>query len=469
MTTIGELKQSVRDVRWYHSLAHAPAQVSAKISMMRAVLETFEKHFDAVEHREVYVHFVPGRVEFLGKHTDYAGGHSIVLAVDRGFLCISAKNGTNRVRLVECEDGTASYPPANFEVSPRLEHGPGDWTNYPKTMVQRVAMNFSRSVKLEGVDVAFGCDLPVGGGMSGSSALMIMTYFALAKPNRLEESKKYQRNLRNNLDLAMYLACAENGQSFRELAGRKGVGTFGGSEDHTEILNGRRGMLSLFQFCPTFHKADLSWKEEWVLALCYSGVRAEKTKAAMAHYNRAAERARFVVGAYNGQYKTDYRLMREIVEENPARTLPHLLDRLQFATRNTAPEDDLPGRFRQFFVEDREIIPQTASAWIRKDLCALGRLLDVSHRNSKKYLWNIVPEIDFLQRSARELGAIASSGFGAGFGGSVYALIPKDSASDFLEAWKQDYLQKHPQSATEGQFLMTTPASCAQEMFVNSR
>lgn len=467
MTTLGKIKEAINDTQHYVGLCQSREQIAGKRALMRKVLNTFAANFSAQDRREVYVHFVPGRVEFLGKHTDYAGGHSIVMAVDRGFFAISARNGTDTVRMAECDNDAGVFPSADFEVSPRLKHAPGDWTNYPKTMVQRIALNFARSAKLEGVDIAFGCDLPVGGGMSGSSALMIMTFFALTKPNRLEASKKYQRNIKDGLDLAMYLACCENGQTFRELTGHKGVGTFGGSEDHTEILNGKRGTLSVFQFCPTIHKADLAWRDNCALAICYSGVRAEKTRAVMADYNRASERARSVVEAYNRQFKTDYGLMREIIDENPARGLPHLLDRIAFATRESTTADDLPGRFRQFYVEDREIIPKAAAAWIRADCCSLGRLVDLSHRNSKKYLWNIVPEIDFLQRSARRLGALASSGFGAGFGGSVYALVQKDEAADFLRQWTETYTEKFPQPAAESEFLLTTPAGCAQEMFVD--
>jgi len=467
MTTIANLKRSIGLKQHYVGLCQNPEQIAGKIVLMRKVLNTFAASFNAQDRREVHVHFVPGRVEFLGKHTDYAGGHSIVMAVDRGFFAISARNGTNAVRMAECDNDSGVFPSAAFGVSPRLEHAPGDWTNYPKTMVQRIALNFARSAKLEGVDIAFGCDLPVGGGMSGSSALMIMTYLALAGANHLQDSKKYQRNIRDGLDLATYLACCENGQTFRELTGHKGVGTFGGSEDHTEILNGKRGMLSVFQFCPTVHKADLAWRDNCALAICYSGVRAEKTRAAMADYNQASERARLVVAAYNRQYTTNDSLMREIIDENPARGLPHLLDRVAFATRKSLTEDDLPGRFRQFYVEDREIIPKTAAAWIRADCCSLGRLVDLSHRNSKKYLRNIVPEIHFLQRSARRLGALASSGFGAGFGGSVYALMQKDGAADFLRQWKETYTGKFPQPAAESEFLLTTPAGCAQEMFVD--
>ena len=72
--------------------------------------------------------------------------------------------------------------------------------------------------------------------MSSSSAMVVAFFLALAKINRLSERPEYRENIHNQEDLAGYLATIENGQTFRKLAGDNGVGTFGGSEDHTAIL-----------------------------------------------------------------------------------------------------------------------------------------------------------------------------------------------------------------------------------------
>jgi len=426
--------------------------------LLQSVHAVFRENFPRYVPQALRAHFVPGRVEVLGKHTDYAGGHSLVMAVDRGFYSVSAPNALDRVRMVPVD---RRYPPCEFPISPMLPHAPGDWTNYPKTMVQRLAMNFQRAVQLRGVDIAFGCDLPVGAGMSGSSALMIMTYLAFAEANRLTECRKFQRNIRDQIDLAMFLACCENGQTFRQLTGAQGVGTFGGSEDHTEILCGKEGMLSLFQFCPTVHKADLAWNEEWRMAICFSGVRAEKTGAAMEHYNLASLRASRVVEIYNRKYSTRHSFLRDIADENPTTARAELFARVASATQNDPEGIYLLERFKQFYFEDREIIPQTVTAWIRSDLAAIGNLIDRSHRNSRRYLRNIVEEVDFLQQSARDLGALAASGFGAGFGGSVYAIIPRRQAEGFLRQWKAGYSLRFPQAARNSVFFLSRPGGAA--------
>jgi len=460
MISFGELKRRIDDPAQYIGhFGRDPAIVSSKRNLAHRVLRAFEATFDASDRREVWVHFVPGRVEVLGKHTDYAGGHSLLFALDRGFLAISARNDMGRARIVEDEP---AFEPAEFLLALGLKPVVGHWSNYPMTTASRLLDNFG---ELGGVDIAFGCDLPVGGGMSGSSALMIMTFFAIARPNGLFENERFRRNVQNNVDLAMYLACVENGQTFRGLVGGKGVGTFGGSEDHTEILNGRPGMLSIFRFCPTVHKADLSFPSELGVVVAYSGVKAEKTGEALADYNLASCRAGLVVECYNRHYNTEHTLMRNLIEEG--REEEDLLGRIADASRSLpdAEDMDLPGRFRQFYEEDQDIIPGVACAFVGSAFDEVGTAIDRSHELSKQYLWNIVPEVDFLQKTARELGATASSGFGAGFGGGVYAIVPRGEEERLMEAWREGYVTRFSEHRETSRFFLTRPAGSAGELF----
>jgi galactokinase len=466
MPTLNQLEQRIHEETYYlHSWGADPALIAAKRQLMVRVLETFRAHYDASGDREVKAYFVPGRVEILGKHTDYAGGHSLLVAADRGFLCLSAANDSHEIRLVE-ED--PAYEPVSFPFTPDLFPPPGHWSNYPMTLAKRLAANFGQALPWRGVDIAFGCDLPVGGGMSGSSALMIMTFFALAGPNRLFENAVYQRNIRNDIDLAMYLACCENGQTFRELVGGAGVGTFGGSEDHTEILNGRAGFFSIFQFCPTVHKADVAFPPDLTLAIAYSGLKAEKTGEAMAPYNLVSRRAQRVVEHYNRRYGTAHRLLRDLITEQRSSDERTLMRRVEEALEGVPAEGEDAGlflRFRQFHAEDQHLIPDAARALILDDLRLVGQLIDRSHRLSREMLGNIVPEIDFLQQQARELGAVAASGFGAGFGGSAYALVRQEEADSFLQKWEAAYAARFPAAQAQARFFLTRPAGRAAALF----
>ena len=55
-----------------------------------------------------------------------------------------------------------------------------------------------------------------------------------------------------------------------------------------------------------------------------------------------------------------------------------------------------------------------------------------------------------LARAAREHGALAASSFGAGFGGSVWALVERAAAEDFATRWHQDAFVADPGTATDG-------------------
>ena len=72
--------------------------------------------------------------------------------------------------------------------------------------------------------------------MSSSSALLCGVALALADLNGFSATPAWQDACPDRLSLAGYLACIENGRTWRGLAGSRGVGTFGGSEDHTAML-----------------------------------------------------------------------------------------------------------------------------------------------------------------------------------------------------------------------------------------
>jgi len=95
----------------------------------------------------------------------------------------------------------------------------------------------------------------------------------------------------------------------------------------------------------------------------------------------------------------------------------------------------------------------------------VGQLIDRSHRLSREMLGNIVPEIDFLQQQARELGAVAASGFGAGFGGSAYALVRQEEADSFLQKWEAAYAARFPAAQAQARFFLTRPAGRAAALF----
>ena len=170
-------------------------------------------------------------------------------------------------------------------------------------------------------------------------------------------------------------------------------------------------------------------------------------------------RARKACEIYNAAYQTQHDTLGDIVQGIPFPTEAFL----KIPRSNAAP-DKLADRVRQFVIESEAIIPQAADALARNDLRKFGQLVDISHVNSRELLWNIIPETDYLQQSARKLGAIAASGFGAGFGGSVWALVTAADVDMFCERWNAAYHTAFTGVAHRGQMFDTFTSPSAFEL-----
>ena len=399
--------------------------------------------------------FVPGRIEVLGKHTDYAGGRSLLCCVERGFCVTTSSRTDASLRFVDVISGERS----EFRFETNMEVLQRGWAAYPATVARRIVANFPNSKT--GADVLFASDLPRASGMSSSSALVVASFLALAAINNLADSQPYRRNIQSKEDLATYLGCVENGSTFRELAGDRGIGTFGGSEDHTAILCCEPNKISQFSFCPTRFERSLELPKELTFAIAVSGVAADKAGSALAKYNRLSLATRSILEIWNRETGgNDGSLATALASSETAE------NDLRKMLSSAAPDPDFPllDRFEQFVSESCSIIPQAADALAARDWRRFGDLIDESERNAEQLLRNQTAETIFLARIARQHGALAASAFGAGFGGSVWALIGKTVAAEFLNQWSAAYHSQFPQQTTATFFLSRPGASAITEL-----
>lgn len=392
--------------------------------------------------------FVPGRIEFLGKHTDYAGGRSLICAVERGFCVAASARDDDKVRITDA----SRIERIELRLSPELIPRAGHWSNYPITVARRVARNFPRA--LRGADIAFISDLPPAAGLSSSSALIVAIFSSLARVNSLDQREEYKSNIQTLEDLAGYLGSVENGQNFGSLAGSKGVGTFGGSQDHTAILCCRPGELSQYSFCPVRHERSIALPRDYVFVIGVSGVSANKTGDALDKYNRVSLMAAEALSIWRGTTgRADATLMAAASSsaDAPARMREALI-----SSRSAAfSPRELLNRFDQFLTECTEIIPGVAQALAADEVEKIGALIDRSQEGAELLLSNQVPETIALTHLAREMGAVAASAFGAGFGGSVWAMVSDDLAATFKSEWAERYRSRFPESATKSEFFLT--------------
>lgn len=401
--------------------------------------------------------FVPGRIEVLGKHTDYAGGRSLLAAVDRGHTVRARARGDQLMRV------TSSIVNETIEMDlaaaePNAREGAGHWSGYIRTVVHRLEANFPGM--LRGADVTIDSDLPLAAGMSSSSALVVGLALTLGELAGIGRTEAYRETVTDRETLSEYLGCVENGQSYGRLAGHRGVGTFGGSEDHTAMLCGRDGQLVQYGFCPVRFERAIPFPDDKALVVAVSGVQAEKTGAAREHYNLISLSAREIVDVWNAQTGR-----HDVTIGDAVRSGPDAIEQLRTITGDGT---YVTARLQQFLEESEQIVPAAASALAAGDLATFGDLVDRSQEHAEEGLGNQTPETVFLQRTARRLGAHASSAFGAGFGGSIWALVDAADADAFAVEWLDDYEAAMPSYANASTWLVTKPGMPAHRLNVRT-
>jgi galactokinase len=376
--------------------------------------------------------FVPGRIEVLGKHTDYAGGRSLVCAVPRGFGVATFPSDDRDVLVVHA--GAGERLRCALDDLPPRETG---WRAYALAVVRRLSRNFP-GARL-GARIVFDSDLPHAAGISSSSALVVALAEALIARAGLEETTAWQTAIRSDEDRAGYFGCIENGAPFGPLTGDAGVGTHGGSEDHAAIVMSRAGELRMFSYDPIRLESVVAMPPRWTFVVAFSGVHAAKGEGRQADYNHLALACRAIVDAWREHHPSDRRTLGQLVRDG---ALPHAPVAQGFSPA-------LAWRLEHFAAEDARVA-EAAAAFARGNIRRIGELAAQSHDAAARLLGNQVPETHALVNLAREAGAVAASAFGGGWGGSVWALVPDAEAHAFLEHWLGAYRTQHPHPPATG-------------------
>jgi len=274
--------------------------------------------------------------------------------------------------------------------------------------------------------------------MSSSSSLVVAVATALVETGSLRTRVEWQRNVHGAHDEAGYYACMENGLSFGTLDGDGGVGTHGGSEDHAAILTGTAGHLSAFTFVPMRARNVVPMPSAWRFVLTPSGVAAQKAGVARDAYNRLADRIQTLLELWNQESEQQAISLRAALKMDGADTLDwnrvEQLRQLIARSKAAGREQELMERLLHFVREDFRTI-ESIDAFGQSDQARIGQLADDSQSDADVFLGNQIPETIALAASARKLGAFAARSFGAGFGGSVWALVEADGAQEFAHTW----------------------------------
>jgi galactokinase len=425
------------EVRWIDECRRAGFDATAAESRARQVSLAVDRLGQATPREPLGAWVVPGRIEVVGKHTDYAGGRSLVAAVPRGFAVVAAPRDDDRVRVIDARyPGEIAWSPDEAE---RVFPG---WTNYVATVARRLTTNFPGASL--GADIVIASDLPRAAGVSSSSALVVGLAHALIDRGRLRERPEWRAAVSDPRDVAGYLGALENGLSFRSLEGTRGVGAEGGSQDHTAILLSRAETVCCYGYAPVRHLADAAMPADWRFVIMTSGVHAGKASDVRDRFNRASRAVTALVDLWNQARHESQTTLASILASHPDASKE--LELLAASDGHAGfSAGDLVQRLAHFVSEDARAL-QTLAAFREGDTTRVGELSLASQTAADVELGNQVTETRALARVAREGGAFAASSFGAGFGGSVWALVEGGDreSHEFAQRWFDAYRQACP-------------------------
>ncbi|HEU4721829.1 MAG TPA: galactokinase family protein, partial [Gemmatimonadaceae bacterium] len=131
---------------------------------------------------------VPGRVELVGKHVDYAGGRSLTCAVDRAITVEARPLDEPMVRVRDASRRGVVQVPLLAGVE--RTHRSARWSAYVVAVARRFARDFPQA--RSGVELHVSSTLPPSAGLSSSSALVVAIASALADANRLEDDERWR-------------------------------------------------------------------------------------------------------------------------------------------------------------------------------------------------------------------------------------------------------------------------------------
>ena len=200
------------------------------------------------------------------------------------------------------------------------------------------------------------------------------------------------------------------------------------------------GHFSAYAFAPVRHIRNVRLPCNWSLVVASSGVAAEKTGAAQRAYNHLVEASRVLLQLWNEHEPWADSLAAALAsDESAAGRLAELIRQNVVAGWSS---EDLQRRLLHFQSEDACVLA-AVNAVDQNDADTLTEISTLSQRNAEQLLRQQVPQTSALAEAARFCGAFAACSFGAGFGGSVWALVERDRADAFAAAWLAQYRARY--------------------------
>ena len=370
------------------------------MEMKDTVLNKFAEVFGDAADAKVY--FAPGRVNLIGEHTDYNGGHVFPCALTIGTYGVARKRADRRLRFYSMNFENLGVIESSLDdLKPYKE---ADWTNYPKGVMW--AFGEKGMEVPNGMDILLCGNIPNGSGLSSSASVEVLTGFILRDLFGFEVS---------NQDLALIGQFSEN----------KFNGVNCGIMDQFAIAMGKEG-------CAIFlDTADLSYE--------YAPVQLKEAKIVIACSNK---KRGLGDSKYNERRSECEEALAELQKVVDIKTLGDLNEEQFEAIKNAIGSDVRIRRARHAVYENQRTV-KAVQALKENNIALFGELMNQSHDSLRDDYEVTGIELDTLVDEARKIdGVIGSRMTGAGFGGCTVSIVKDAAIEEFKEKVGSAYLKK---------------------------
>ena len=346
------------------------------------IFESFSEVFGDTE--SVRIFFAPGRVNLIGEHTDYNGGHVFPCALNLGTYAGIRKRDDSKIRLYSVNfknDGIIEADCSNDLIA----SSDYKWANYPLGIVQTFRL---RDMKISnGFDIVYYGTIPSGSGLSSSASIEVLTGYCLKELYDFDVSKQ---------DLALIGQYSENN------------------------FNGMNcGIMD--QFASAFGKKDHAiFLDTATLKYEHVPIKLDGYRLLIANTNKKHE---LTTSAYNDRRRESEEALRLLQTVTDIKTLGDL-DEETFNKYSYVLKDDVILRRARHAVTENQRTIKAVKALNDNDLVLFGRLMNESHISLDRDYEVTCEELNIMAEAQwRFEGVLGARMTGGGFGGCTVALV----------------------------------------------
>lgn len=368
--------------------------------MKEQVKSKFEELFG--KDGEIKTYFAPGRVNLIGEHTDYNGGHVFPCALTIGTYAVARKRNDNKLRFYSMNFEKLGILESTIdELEYKKEE---DWINYPKAMIW--ALKQEEYNIDTGFDIVYYGNIPNSSGLSSSASIEVLTGFVLKDLFNLELDM---------VKLALLGQKAEN----------QYVGVNCGIMDQFIIANGKKD-------CAVFlDTATLEFE--------YAPVKLENEKIVIMNTNK---KRGLGDSKYNERRAECEKALSELQEKLDIKTLGELTEEEFEANKDLIKDENRQKRAKHAVYENQRTI-KAIKALKENNLELLGKLMIASHNSLRDDYEVTGIELDTLvAESLKQDGVVGARMTGAGFGGCAVSIVKTDKVEEFIKNVGKAYKEK---------------------------